>query len=217
VAEMVRKLKLLVEGVPAFEEQQPAINVFTSFAALTQEQIPYEIFRKGVVSLLRQMEADFFRERLTMSEDDIRALYSILDSGGEGKLLKEQLNLLHNEPEMAKRITKFYEARINKRMVKVKSIICRTHSSNWAKIPIAFKSIRSKMPQFCSSGQLKTDCLNLSGGNAYDQNSRTLDRSKAEPSSHRPGKKIVRIKVRWELTSERVNPLCSASGRRSSV
>lgn len=42
------------------------------------------------------MEADFFRERLTMSEDDIRALYSILDNDGEGKLHREKLTLLQN-------------------------------------------------------------------------------------------------------------------------
>lgn len=115
---MVRKLKLLVEGVPPFEEQQP-INILTIFASLTQENLPYELFKKGVISLLRQMEAEFFRQRLTMSQDDIRALYNIVDTDGEGKLQREQLSVLQNEAEMAKRITKFYEARINKRMVKV--------------------------------------------------------------------------------------------------
>jgi hypothetical protein len=60
VAEMVRKLKLLVEGVPPFEEQQP-INILTIFTNLTQGQLPYELFRKGVISLLRQMEVEFFR------------------------------------------------------------------------------------------------------------------------------------------------------------
>ena len=103
---MVRKLKLLTEGVPPFEQQQ-ANNLFTIFANLTQD-IPYEIFRKGVVGLLRQMEAEFFRERLTMSEDDIRALYNMADTDGEGKLQKEQLSMLENEAEMARRITKFY-------------------------------------------------------------------------------------------------------------
>ena len=50
-----------------------------------------------MVGLLRQMEAEFFRERLTMSEDDIRALYSMVDSEGEGKVQKEQLGMLQNE------------------------------------------------------------------------------------------------------------------------
>jgi hypothetical protein len=71
--------------VPSFQEQPPT-NVLTVFAHLSQEHLPYEVFRKGVVSLLRQMEAEFFRERLTMSEDDIRALYNIMDGEGEGKL-----------------------------------------------------------------------------------------------------------------------------------
>jgi hypothetical protein len=58
-----------------------------------------------------------------MSEDDIRALYNIIDTEAEGKLQREQLNVLQNEAEMAKRITKFYEARINKRMVKVAPLL----------------------------------------------------------------------------------------------
>ena len=81
--------------MPPFEEQQPS-NLFTVFANLTQD-IPYEIFRKGVVGLLRQMEAEFFRERLTMSEDDIRALFGMVDTEGEGRVQREQLGVLQNE------------------------------------------------------------------------------------------------------------------------
>jgi hypothetical protein len=42
------------------------------------------------------MEGEFFREKLTMSEDDIRAVYTILDTEGEGKISRERLKLLNN-------------------------------------------------------------------------------------------------------------------------
>lgn len=63
---MLKKLKLLIEGTPPFEDT-PSSNIISIFATLSQDELPYELFRKGVVSLLRQMEAEFFRERLTMS------------------------------------------------------------------------------------------------------------------------------------------------------
>lgn len=65
------------------------------FQSLSQDELPYEIFRRGVINLLKHMEAEFFREKLTMSEDDIRAVFSILDEG-EGKISRERLKLLSN-------------------------------------------------------------------------------------------------------------------------
>lgn len=96
VAEMIKKLKLLTEGLTSFEDKEETNhNIFTVFQSLSQDELPYEIFRRGVINLLKQMEAEFFRERLTMSEDDIRAVFSILDEG-EGKLSRERLKLLTN-------------------------------------------------------------------------------------------------------------------------
>lgn len=55
---MVKKIKLLKEGAVQYDgEDEHATNIITIFSGLSQQDsIPYEIFRKGVVQLLRQLE-----------------------------------------------------------------------------------------------------------------------------------------------------------------
>ena len=187
VAEMIKKLKLLTEGLPSFSDREEASHsIFTVFQSLSQEELPYEIFRRGVVNLLKQMEAEFFREKLTMSEDDIRAVFSILDEG-EGRVSRARLKLLSNEPEIAKKITKFYEGRINKRMVKVALPPRRTRSSSWARTPTASRSTRSRTPRCSSSAPSRTGCWSRRGPrSAPSPATHTSGRSRAAGCGSRP-------------------------------
>lgn len=117
VAEMVKKIKLLVEGVTTVvDHEEQTINLASTFQQLTQNTIPFEIFRKGLVALLKKLEGEFYREKLTMSEDDIRAVFQLVEENGEAK--RDNFDHLKDEAAIAKQIAKFYEARINKRMVK---------------------------------------------------------------------------------------------------
>lgn len=194
------------------------------FQSLSQDELPYEIFRRGVINLLKQMEAEFFREKLTMSEDDIRAVFSILDEG-EGKLSRERLKLLSNEPEIAKKITKFYEGRINKRMVKVAIHPRRTRSSSWARTPTAYRSTRSKTHRCSSSGPSRTDCWSQPGPRSESSRAtRTSGLSRAAACASRLQGRPTRSTTRHATTtvlsaptSARASTTCSASVRRSSA
>jgi hypothetical protein len=53
-----------------------------------------------------------------MSEEDIRAVFAILDEGSCGEILKSSLMSLLDETTTARRITRFYEGRVNRRMVR---------------------------------------------------------------------------------------------------
>jgi len=46
--------------------------------------IPYEVFKKRTVVLLKKLEPEFSKFKLTISEEDIRAIFSILDENGQG-------------------------------------------------------------------------------------------------------------------------------------
>jgi Ca2+-binding EF-hand superfamily protein len=49
-----------------------------------------------VVSLLRKVDHDFVKEKLTMSEDDIKAVFTILDDKKNGYITINDLELLKN-------------------------------------------------------------------------------------------------------------------------
>ena len=53
-----------------------------------------------------------------MSEEDIRAIFTVLDEDERGEISRKNLNLLLDEVNTVKKITRFYEERINRKMVK---------------------------------------------------------------------------------------------------
>jgi hypothetical protein len=62
VAEMVKKIKLLVEGVTSMvDHEEQSINLASTFQQLSQNTIPFEIFRRGLVGLLKKLEGEFYR------------------------------------------------------------------------------------------------------------------------------------------------------------
>ena len=79
-----------------YEEEQIKANLMSIFVQLSIDQIYYELFKKGVVSLLRKVDHDFVKEKLTMSEDDIKAVFTILDDKKNGYITINDLELLKN-------------------------------------------------------------------------------------------------------------------------
>lgn len=208
VAEMVKKIKLLVEGVTTVvDHEEQTINLASTFQQLTQNTIPFEIFRKGLVALLKKLEGEFYREKLTMSEDDIRAVFQLVEENGEAK--RDNFDHLKDEAAIAKQIAKFYEARINKRMVKVFTRIFRTLSSSWARIPTAFRSIRSKTHPFWSLGPSRMDCFSLPdrGKRISSRVLPTLDPSRAQVSDNpHPSKTSPKPNTPRDTTTVRSPP-----------
>ena len=118
VTEMMKKINLLLAGTNPNEDGSKSVNLFSTFEHLTLSSIPYDIFRKGVLALLKRMEQEFLRSKLTMSEEDIKSIFSILDEGERREISRESLQLLLDESAMARKITRFYENRVNRKMVK---------------------------------------------------------------------------------------------------
>lgn len=53
---MVKKIKILMEGITIFEDSYEAVvNLQSIFKGMTLTKIPYEIFRKGTVNLLKKL------------------------------------------------------------------------------------------------------------------------------------------------------------------
>jgi hypothetical protein len=53
---MVKKIKILMDGITIFEENNEELfNLKSTFKGITLSRIPYEIFRKGIVTLLKKL------------------------------------------------------------------------------------------------------------------------------------------------------------------
>lgn len=100
-----------------------------------------------IVSLLAEV-----REKIKISEDDIKTLFFILDHEKCGTITRDNIKELKNLSHISMKLKEFYKSRINKDMVKVAHALCRILSSNWEKSRITpSRSIRSKMHPFYSS------------------------------------------------------------------
>ena len=64
------------------------------------------------------MEHEFTKVKLTMSEEDIRAVFTVLDESESGEIKASSIRNLGDEATIARKITRFYEGRVNRRMVR---------------------------------------------------------------------------------------------------
>lgn len=55
VSEMMKKINVLLTGLPEDQEGDKPINILSLFDNLALTNIPYEVFKKGVVSLLKKL------------------------------------------------------------------------------------------------------------------------------------------------------------------
>lgn len=107
----------------------------------------YEQFKNLIVRLLAEV-----REKIKISEDDIKTLFFILDHEKYGAITKDNIKELKNLSNISMRLKEFYKSRINKDMVKVTHPLCRIPSLNWEKLRITpSKSIKSKTRLFYNS------------------------------------------------------------------
>ena len=108
VSEMMKKINLLLAGAPEDAEGEHSVNILSLFDGIALTNIPYEVFKKGVVTLLKKLEPIMTRSKLTMSEEDIRAIFLILDERQQGEISKESMALLLDETSIARKITRYY-------------------------------------------------------------------------------------------------------------
>lgn len=71
------------------------------------------------------------REKIKMSEDDIKTIFFVLDAEQRGKVSVQDLGVLKEGVEG--KLREFYRSRINRDMVKVTILLGRIHFLNWVK------------------------------------------------------------------------------------
>jgi Ca2+-binding EF-hand superfamily protein len=88
-----------------------------------KEEFSYEEFRELIVMILGTL-----REKVKMSEDDIKTIFFIMDSQHRGMVAVQEMAVLKEGVE--NQLKEFYRSRINRDMVKVLLLRCRTPCSN---------------------------------------------------------------------------------------
>lgn len=66
------------------------------------------------------------KEKVKMSEDDIKTIFFVLDAEKVGKVTPEAIERLRNVIELSQDLREFYRSRINRDMVRVKVLVGRT-------------------------------------------------------------------------------------------
>jgi len=85
----------------------------------------YEQFKNVIVNLLTEI-----REKIKISEDDIKTIFFILDTDKSGSITVSNIKELKNLHSISLKLKEFYKSRINKNMVKVLVFLYRTLYSN---------------------------------------------------------------------------------------
>lgn len=86
------------------------------------------------------------KEKIKISEDDIKTIYFILDEEKTGRIDYRSIKELKNVGNISVKLKEFYKSRINKDMVKVLVALCRILSlSSGRSRTIPYRSIRSRM------------------------------------------------------------------------
>ena len=63
----MKKINLLLTGIPEDSDSEKSINILSLFDGIALTNIPFEIFKKGVITLLKKLEPVMVRSKLTMS------------------------------------------------------------------------------------------------------------------------------------------------------
>ena len=100
------------------------------------------------------------KDKVKMSEDDIKTIFFVLDQHHKGIVTAVELESL--KEGVQNRLREFYKSRINREMVKVLLPISRILSSNLGKLrTMPSRYIRSKMPHCFSSKTYKSLLLKI--------------------------------------------------------
>ena len=104
--EMDKKIRLLTN-----QFRYP--NIFTVFNDVPNSTIDYELFRSKILLVIADL-----REKIKISEDDIKTLFFVLEEEEAGSITLENLEKLKNIDNLAEKMKNFYYSRINRDMVK---------------------------------------------------------------------------------------------------
>ena len=144
VDEMEKKIKALTS-------EKEKHNIVATVREAYLDELSYEEFKEVVLGVLGEI-----REKVKMSEDDIKTIFYVLDGEKQGKITPEAIEKLRNIYELSQDLREFYRSRINRDMVRVSSHSRRTPSSSWGRSKTTpSRSTRSRTPPSWSLKTLK--------------------------------------------------------------
>ena len=103
---MQKKLKLLTN-------QFHYPNIFTVFDDHPQEEITYEKFKEGILTIISDI-----RDKIRISQDDIKTIFHILADGEQERITFVDIQKLKDLDQIGQKMKNFYHSRINRDMVK---------------------------------------------------------------------------------------------------